>query len=192
MESNIHKVEIVKAPLPKNWPSIIALVISIISLGFVGYNYFILERALIGISDFKIERALIKDEALLVLFYNITNYGNVPARDVKLKIYTIPVDDDNNKGELAWNDSVPGMVFPNTSLPYGGIHFFKIGDGESLGKTVALVFDIEYKDSLVGSRTTQLWFKYTIGDEGKDVVQYLLGSEKRKIDNKYLELKTNP
>jgi hypothetical protein len=181
-ELGVNRIEVTNFPKQKNVFAGIALIISLVSLVFVVYNYVFLERALIGIEDFNIKPILNSEgqPSSLSMNYKVTNFGKSTARDVEFNVYFISIDDDSI-AQKQRHDGIINKIFPGTGYTFGreevGLAY--------VGKNIALVFDFEYKDTLLGEQKSQLWFKNTIGSSN---ISYLLRSEQEKINAKYKSL----
>lgn len=163
--------------------SLFALLFSAISTVFVFYNYFFLERAMIGVEDIQIIPRT-DGEFYLELKYKIHNYGKAPARDLNFNIYSISIDDDR-LAQMDWSDSIPSVIFPGTSFSFG--RNILRPSKNFMGKKIAIIFDFNYQDTkLFSAKNSQLWFKYGVG---ADSVDYLLESEKKQIERKYQEMR---
>ncbi|TSC76553.1 MAG: hypothetical protein G01um101431_686 [Parcubacteria group bacterium Gr01-1014_31] len=167
--------------------SILSLLVSFGTLVFVFYNYFFLERAQIGLKDYKVIRMDDEGKTRYQITYKLSNYGKVSASDVSFKIYAMTINDDSFK-KMIWSDSIVSIVVPGADFPFGvdTLDF----SPDNLGKSMALIFDFEFNDTMFSRRKSQLWFRYQAGTVGDNVLFYLLESERDKIMEKYKELKT--
>jgi len=159
---------------------------ALVTIVWLSYDHWVIDRAMIGITNFTFTSSVIdQDRENFYLQYNISNYGKYAASDLRVDVYTISIDADF-LSQKSWSEVIPNTIFPQTTIPPFGHDIISVTP-TGRGKSVALIFDLSYKDKL-GQRNNQLWYKYTMGNHS---IGTLIKSEQEKILEKYEKLKND-
>ena len=181
---------------------ITTLVLLIFTIG-VHYQLLPLRQAKVAFSeeDLYINQGLCRDNKGLIIkdaicdyiVPTIKNIGEAEAENIKFDFYAIPFDDISFlSGYEFFNDGIIHNLYPGASVKFGTAfipHKTDV-DKETVGKKVAFICIVNYKDSITGKEENRYFlFQYAIGN---NEVSSLLWDDYDKIKQKIEKEINNP
>lgn len=121
----------------------------------------------------------------------IKNIGKAIAKDIKFKIYVIYFDESlkfptsKDNIEMFFDDELISDLPPDTSANFGAINLTYNIDFPQEKRQVALVYNLQFADSITGKAYSRIFlFQYLIGE---DKFGSLIGADYNKVCDRLIK-----